>query len=84
MWEKTLEGATTARIDKSEEQIRDIEYKIMEKNEADKKAGKQAKQHDARFRELSDLLKRNNIWIIGIPEGEERKKKGQKIYVSKL
>lgn len=40
--------------------------------------------HGGRFRELSDLLKHCNIHIIGIPEDEDRGKKGQKVYSDKL
>ena len=31
--------------------------------------------HEARPKELSDLLKHNNIHIIGVPEDEEREKR---------
>ena len=44
----------------------------MENNEAVKKRGTKAKEHDLRVREISDSLKRNNIKIIGGPEDEER------------
>ena len=46
----------------------------MENNEAEKKMETKAKEHDTRLRELSDLLKRNNIRNIGIPEDEDREK----------
>ena len=36
--------------------------------------------HEGRRRELSDLLKYNNIHIIGIPEDEEK----EKVYLNKL
>ena len=39
-----------------------------------KKRETKAKEHDIRIRELSDLLKRNNIQIREVPEDEERKK----------
>ena len=55
----------------------------MENDEAEKKRDTKAKDHDTRLREFRDLLKRNNIHIIGVPEDEERKKR-QKVYVSKL
>ena len=45
----------------------------MENNEAGKREAK-AKEYDIRIRELSDLLKRNNIQIREVPEDEERKK----------
>ena len=39
-----------------------------------KKRKTKAKDHNTRLRELSDLLKGNNIQIIGVPEDEEREK----------
>ena len=45
----------------------------MENNEAVKKRETKAKNHDTRLRELSDLLKKSIICIIGVPEDEERK-----------
>ena len=52
----------------------------MEINEAEKKRETKAKEHDARLRELSDILKGNNIWITGIPEDEEREKGAEDLY----
>ena len=40
----------------------------------EKKRETKAKEHNIRIRDLSDSLKRNNIWIIGVPENEEREK----------
>ena len=64
--------AMVAKTDKAEQQISDIEDKLMENNEAEKKRETKAKEHDLRIREISDSLKRNNIRIIGVPEDEER------------
>ena len=64
--------ATTARMDKAEQQISDIEDKLMQNNGAEKKRETKAKEHDTRLRELNDLFKRKNIQIIGVPEDEER------------
>ena len=50
----------TARIDTGEQQISEIEDKIMENNEAEKKRETKAKDYYTRLRELSDLLKRSN------------------------
>ena len=41
-----------------------------------KKDGKQMKS----LRELWDNIKRTNIHIIGVPEGEEREKETEKIF----
>ena len=40
----------------------------------EKKRETKAKGQNTRLRELSDLFKRNNISIIGVPEDEEREK----------
>ena len=66
--------ATAARMDEAEKQISNIEGKLMENNEAEKKRETKVKERDIRIRELSDSLKRNNIRIIGVPEDEERKR----------
>ena len=65
--------ATTARIEEAEERIGELEDKIMEKVEAEKKRDKKIQEQEGRIRELSDAIKWNNIRIIGIPE-EEREK----------
>ena len=68
--------AMTARMDKGEHWISELEDKIMENNEAGKKKMKtKAKDHNTRLRELSDLLKRNNICITEVPEDEEWEKR---------
>ena len=74
--------AMAARMDEAEQRISDIEDKLMENNEADKKRKTKAKENDLRIREISDSLKRNNIRIIGVPEEEEREI-GLQGYVSK-
>ena len=58
----------------------DLEDKIMESNEAEQK--RRIVQYKNRLRELSDLIKCNNIYILGVPEEEEREK-GQKFYFKK-
>ena len=58
----------------AEQWISDLEDKSMENNESEKKGETKAKDHTTRLWELSDLLKRNNIQIIGVPEDEEREK----------
>ena len=48
----------------------------MKSNQAEQKQEKIIVQNENRFRELSDVIKCNNIYIMGVPEEE---KKGQKI-----
>ncbi|KAF0887421.1 LORF1 protein, partial [Crocuta crocuta] len=66
--------ASNARIEEAERRISDLEDTIIEKQEADKKRDKLIQEQERRIRELSDIVKRNNIRIIGIPEEEERGK----------
>ena len=65
--------ATTAQTEEAEERIGELEDKIMEK-EAEKKRDKKIQECKERLRELSDIIKRNNVRIIGNPEEEERGK----------
>ena len=64
--------AVVARMDEAEQRISNIEDKLTEKNEAQKKREMKAKECNLRIREISDSLNRNNIRIIGTPEEEER------------
>ena len=67
--------AIKTRMDKAEEWISDIEDKIMEKNDAEKKRKKKLLDHKGRLREPSDSTRQNNICIMGVPE-EEKQEKG--------
>ena len=57
----------TAWIEEEEERIGELEDKIMEKEEAEKKRDKNIQEYKGRIREFSDAIKWNNIHIIGIP-----------------
>ena len=58
----------------AEQRISNIEDKLIENTEAEKKKVIKAKEHNFRIREISDSLKRNNTRIIRVPEDEEREK----------
>ena len=47
--------ATMARMDEAEQRISDIEDKLIQNNEAEKKREMKAKEHDLRIREISEL-----------------------------
>ena len=51
---QSLKDATVARMDEAEQNISDIEDKLMENKEAEKKREIKAKEHDLRIREISD------------------------------
>jgi len=77
----TLDGIKS-RLEEAEEQISNLEDRVMESNQAKQEREKIIKREN-RLRELSDIIKHNNICIIGTPEGQEREKGGQKIYLKK-
>ena len=53
-----MDGWSGARMDEVEQKISDIEDKLIENNEAEKKREIKAKEHDLRIREISDSLKK--------------------------
>ena len=66
--------AATAQIEEAEERIGELEDKLMEKEEAEKKRDKKIQEYEERIRELSDAMKRNNIRKIG--RGREKGAEG--------
>lgn len=66
-----LEGINR-RSDDAEEWINKLEDMAMESNKAEQQKGKKVLNEE--LRDLYDNFKCNNIHIIGVPEGEERKK----------
>ena len=55
----------------------------MEITQSGQHSEKQMKKHESNIRDLWDNIKQANLYIIGIPEGEE-KENGLKIYLKKL
>ena len=72
--------ATTSRIQEAEERISEVEDRLVEITDAEQKREKRLKRNKESLRELWDNVKRTNIHIIGVPEGEERERRGQKKY----
>ena len=70
----TLEG-TISRITETEDRISEVEGKMVEINEAERKKEKRIKRNEDNLRDLWDNVKRPNIRIIGVPEEENKKRK---------
>lgn len=67
------------RVEEAEEQISDIENKIMENNEAKQRRERRIMEHEVRLT-ISDAIK-HNIYNIGAPEEEEeRGKKAENLF----
>ena len=69
----TLEG-TNSRIMESEDRINEVEYKMVEINEAERKKEKRIKRNGNNLRDLWDNVKCPNNRIVGVPEEEDKKK----------
>ena len=78
----TLEGITS-RITEVEEQISELEDRMVEITATEQNKEKGTKRSEDSLRELWDNIKRPNIQIIGLPE-EEEEKKGQRKYLKRL
>ena len=63
----------------AENRISEIEDRMVEINESERKKEKQIKRNEDNFRDLQDSVKRPNIRIIGVPEEEDKKKDHEKI-----
>ena len=74
----TLE-ATKSRIMEAEDRISEVEDRMVEINELERKKEKPIKRNEDNLRDLWDNVKRPNIWIIGVPEEEDKKKDHEKI-----
>jgi len=69
--------ATNSRIQEAEERISEVEDRLQEIMDAEQKREKRLKTNEESLRDLWDNVKRTNIHIIGVPEGEGG---GQKKY----
>ncbi|WP_447305890.1 RBD-like domain-containing protein, partial [Escherichia coli] len=62
------------RTNNAEEQISDMEDRIMEITQSGQQTENQIKKQESNIRDLWDNIKQVNLCIIGIPEGEEKEK----------
>ena len=75
--------ALKSRMNNAKERISDLENKIMEITQSGQQTENEMKKHGSNIRDLWDNIKQAKLCIMGIPEGEE-KKRGLKIYVKTL
>ena len=75
----TLEG-TNSRITEAEEQISNLEDRKVEFTVAEQSKEKRMKRNENSLRDPWNNIKRKNIRIIGVPEGEETEKRPENIF----
>ena len=78
-FKNTLEGINN-RITEAEEQISDLEDKMVEITAREQNKEKRMKRIEHSLRDLWDNIKCTNTQIIGIPEEKEKKKGSEKIF----
>ena len=71
------------RITEAEEQISELEDKMVEITAKEQNKEKRMKRIEDNLRDLWNNTKCTNIRIIGVPEGEEKKKRLRK-YLKRL
>ena len=72
--------ASNSRIQVAVEQISEGEDSLVEITDAEQKREKRLKRTEDSLREIWDDVKCTNICTIGVPEGEERAKRTEKIF----
>ena len=72
---------TNSRKTEAEGRISEVDDSMVDINESEKKKEKRIKRNEDNLRDLWDNVKDTNIWIIGVPGEEEKKKDYEKILV---
>ena len=67
-------------MNNAEEWISDVEDKIMEITQSGQQTENQVKKHESNIRDLWDNIKKANLCIIGIPEGNKIEKGIENIF----
>ena len=75
----SLEAANSRRQE-AQQPISEVEDRFVEITDAEQKREKTLRTNEESLRELWDNIKRTNIHIIGVPEGEGREKETEKIF----
>ena len=69
----TLEG-TNSRVTEAQDTISEVEDRMVEINEAERKKEKRMKRNEDNLRDLLDSVKCPNIQIIGVPEEDKKER----------
>ena len=76
---KNMLDRINSRITEAEERISDLEDRMVEITTTEQNKEKRMKRNEDSLRDLWDNIAHTNIHIKGVPEGEEREKRPEKI-----
>ena len=74
-WKKENIQGTNSEGKETGTQINDLEHKKEINIQPEQNEERRIQKNEERLRNLQNILKRFNIWIIGVPEGEEEEQK---------
>ena len=70
----------TMRVNEVEEQVSDIEDKLMARRETEEKREEQWKDHEDRLREINDSLRRKNLRFNGVLGSNKRDRGPESVF----
>ena len=76
---KNLQG-TNSDGKETRTQINSLEQKEERNIQPEKNEETRIRKNEERLRNLQDILKCSNIWIIGVPEGEEQQQETENLF----
>ena len=76
---KNIQGINSDRKETGT-QINDLEHKEEINIQPEKNEETRIQKNEERLRNLQDIFKHSNIWIIGVPEGEEKEQEMENLF----
>ena len=67
-------------MDEGENQINDLEHKKVKIIQSEQQEERRIQKNEDKLRSLWDNFKHPNIWIIGVPEGEEKEQEIENLF----
>ena len=71
---------TNSVVKDSGTQINGVDQKEETNIQPEKNEATRIQKNEERLRNLQDIFKRSNIWIIGVPEGEEEEQETENLF----
>ena len=71
---------TNSEVKETGTQINGVDQKEERNIQPEKNEETRIQKNEERLRNLQDILKRSNIWIIGLPKGEEEQQKTENLF----